>query len=869
MKKYLESNITFGIWLLIFFWIFIAFVSFSHAQTTAVTATITAPDGQAFANGTVSAVFTPSTGLINQNLYKINGVGFPYIVNGTIDGTGTFVITLTDDHQVRPFGGRWNFIVCSAASIPCTQSLQDVFGASINLSGLISSDVKNFSGSSLGLPKFYTDNEASTITLGGNLYYRLTSNSVRLWTGIGGWVDLAGTGGGSFVALTPSVSQKIQPDAGHSAVIPLTLQCPIGAAAGLQCAQVLDSAGNVIGQWTNDGQAMIPKLNGTIYCGLPVTDLGATLSAAIVAANTLGQGEIDCSNIPFAVNMSTGVNANVANIYIRLGVMNVSVTGTGAAHWTIQGNNQQVRGAGVGLTTWDTSQVTGTTIFFQVGSGSNTTNNSLFTDMSFIGNRVLVCGAGGANNFCRTGGGDAHHGMTQIKVGTNPPTIQTNVVFERISISNAGFIGLQVDNCTTCALRNSFFDHTWSSAIQVNSSQVTANAVFGGLYIGNVLIDTNVGCGIIASPQNCGDGEFNLIASGGYQALGPTRVEANYIQNTAGALCNSTVNACSWDNTKSCSGGGANDTGCGQGIQSTYNAWKVDIIGNSVYHTPNEGIAATGSATVTGNHVEDNSCCAGGAGGIVDYVDPQGFGKGFVASGNVVKDGGYCFSLQLGAVPSDILDSAIVDGINFSGNDCEGTGAGGTSVQNAFRIRNNCITCVTHNSTLNHIVFSNNSIHGSINNVFQQIDPTTVASGVGIFTDNTPNVKTGQQQIINANNARTNFSITTGNTNLMTYPKGIYLVTYIFQTHTAAGGAGTATLTFNYTDNNNHTKSVGPFSIDTTHTDNTGITQGSFVGSLDPVISASKDITFTIGGTIGAGGTYDAYITMEPFSQTQ
>ena len=76
----------------------------SVGQTTTTTATVQFPNGNAFANGTVQAVFTPPGGIINQNQYKINGNSFPYIVSGTMNGSGTFSITLTDDHLVRPFG---------------------------------------------------------------------------------------------------------------------------------------------------------------------------------------------------------------------------------------------------------------------------------------------------------------------------------------------------------------------------------------------------------------------------------------------------------------------------------------------------------------------------------------------------------------------------------------------------------------------------------------------------------------------------------------------------------------------------------------------------------------------------------------------
>jgi len=163
----------------------------AFTQTTTVTGTIQFPDGQVFANGTVQADFTPSSGNISVFTYKLNGAAFPYNVAGTMNGSGTFSITLTDDHKVTPLGGQWKFTVCSNTSIPCSSSIQDVFGPSIDLSGPINAAILVASGNSLNLPRFWNDTEASLNLIGGVTYFNLNTNTIRffngtIWTNVGG-----------------------------------------------------------------------------------------------------------------------------------------------------------------------------------------------------------------------------------------------------------------------------------------------------------------------------------------------------------------------------------------------------------------------------------------------------------------------------------------------------------------------------------------------------------------------------------------------------------------------------------------------------------------------------------------------------------
>ena len=176
--------------------------SLSQAQTTVVTATVTFPDANTFQGGTVLATFTPPTGVIDQYLYLLNGSAFPYYVSGTFDGSGTFTMTLTDDHIVRPVGGRWMFTVCSVASIQCTNSLQDVFGASIDLSALISQDVRPIFLPPTNFPTYFNDSEVDlslNSSVVNGIYFNYVTKNFRCWNGISGSNCLGGGGGGGSV----------------------------------------------------------------------------------------------------------------------------------------------------------------------------------------------------------------------------------------------------------------------------------------------------------------------------------------------------------------------------------------------------------------------------------------------------------------------------------------------------------------------------------------------------------------------------------------------------------------------------------------------------------------------------------------------
>jgi hypothetical protein len=180
------------------------FINAGFSWGTTVTATIVSPDGYPYASGTVIATLTPITGTIACNQYKVNGVSMggsttPCIVQGTMNSSGAFTITLTDDHTIFPTGSLWSITVCAQANNSCSSSLQDVFGTSINLSTAINNTLPTIAASAFQYPRMFANPEAAVSGL-GSAYYNLIDNSIHLCIANpcstnGNWISIGGSGG--------------------------------------------------------------------------------------------------------------------------------------------------------------------------------------------------------------------------------------------------------------------------------------------------------------------------------------------------------------------------------------------------------------------------------------------------------------------------------------------------------------------------------------------------------------------------------------------------------------------------------------------------------------------------------------------------
>ncbi|MHB1954102.1 MAG: hypothetical protein ACYCOU_10175, partial [Sulfobacillus sp.] len=112
----------------------VLFSAVAYGQSTSVTAQIADTDGQTWNNGTVTATFVPGP---PQNFHWPGGA-IPNSVSATMNGTGTFTMSLPDNSTITPLGSVWNFSICPNASSPCVTKQMAVTGTSENLSTQLS-----------------------------------------------------------------------------------------------------------------------------------------------------------------------------------------------------------------------------------------------------------------------------------------------------------------------------------------------------------------------------------------------------------------------------------------------------------------------------------------------------------------------------------------------------------------------------------------------------------------------------------------------------------------------------------------------------------------------------------------------------------
>lgn len=168
------------------------------AQTTAITATITDSDAQTWNNGSVTATFVPNPNFSGQ--YQYQGAPFvPQTYVATMNGGGTFTVTLPDNTYISPAGTQWKFVICANTSAKCSTVTTPIQGPTVNLSSFFSSQVTaprfpaNGSGGVTGAWG-YADGEVSVAPIQGGTYWNVSTPCLRIWSG-SGWSCLGASTG--------------------------------------------------------------------------------------------------------------------------------------------------------------------------------------------------------------------------------------------------------------------------------------------------------------------------------------------------------------------------------------------------------------------------------------------------------------------------------------------------------------------------------------------------------------------------------------------------------------------------------------------------------------------------------------------------
>lgn len=160
--------------LALFCFFFIACATFTLAQFTTVSGTVTDPNGLPYAYGTITPI------IVSSGTPKFTATGLTYLPPSQasgLDATGTFRVTLADVTALTPGGATWTFVVCSGLG-----TVQPAFGkgpvcftvAGVSVSGAAQSITATLTAAAPAL----------TVNFGGGVTCSGCSlNTIPVWNG--------------------------------------------------------------------------------------------------------------------------------------------------------------------------------------------------------------------------------------------------------------------------------------------------------------------------------------------------------------------------------------------------------------------------------------------------------------------------------------------------------------------------------------------------------------------------------------------------------------------------------------------------------------------------------------------------------------
>ncbi len=362
-------------------------------QSTSVTATITDTDGQTWNNGTVTATFIPG----NPQNYKWPGGIIPNSVPGTMNGAGTFTISLPDNTTITPLGSAWRISICPNASAPCVSKQFTVSGASMNLSAQLSAIAIGPRFPANAQAYGYLDIEIAPAPLPGSFYWNVTTLIHRQWTGTV-WQDWSGGGGGggigsivwslpSFMTATPSTisASGTQAFSFNSQAQSLFFSSPSGSSGAPGFRSIVASDIPTLNQSTTGNAATATSLStpGTSTTVLHGNASGAPSYGSVSLANDTA-GVLPVSKGGSGVGTVTGpLKGNGTSAFSAAGFADIIAlwTGTCSATTYLRGDGSCQTPAGGG-----SIGGSGTTGFVPLYSPNGTTlGNSHIDEVSNAG----------------------------------------------------------------------------------------------------------------------------------------------------------------------------------------------------------------------------------------------------------------------------------------------------------------------------------------------------------------------------------------------------------------------------------------------------------------------------------------------------
>jgi len=261
--------------------------TFSFAQTSNVSATVTDSDGQTWNNGTYKLSFLPPSGYTG-GVYTFNGAPWtpPTPVIGTLSSGGTFAYNgLQRNDYILPTGSGWTFSFCPNASFRCSPTSLVINSPTQNISSNLVLVAPRFAAGNLYLGSYgYLDVEVSPTPVTGSTYYNVIAGCQKVYNG----ASFACSGGGGTVNSVNASdgSLTISPNSGT-----VEARCTAASNSQIGCVQP-------------DGTTT------TIVGGKLVASGGSSYTLPIATTSTLGGIKPDGTTI--TVNDLTGVASAVS-----------------------------------------------------------------------------------------------------------------------------------------------------------------------------------------------------------------------------------------------------------------------------------------------------------------------------------------------------------------------------------------------------------------------------------------------------------------------------------------------------------------------------------------------------------------------------
>lgn len=626
------------------------------AQTSAVTATITDPDGQTWNNGTYTITLIPAPNSPGPPTWT--GGTLTRQFTGTMSGSGVLTQSVADTSTISAPGALWQFTLCPNSTAPCQNVRTAVTGGSPNLSTTLSNG--------LIAPRFnagqfaygYLDVEVNTPVTTGSVYYNVTNSVQRIWTG-SAWVNGSGTGAGTVAGVGITTGVKGQGVVANgtantlaptSAAIDITPFLPAAPSAGTDLCPYIFSA-------TTLNPFAVIDLRGLpvrTYCNFPMVNPANGQTSTITSvATSSGGSAVYTGTFPFgANNFYANPGCSIAAVSAQTAafckvVITAFVGGNNNGTFTISASTTTTITVNNPSATTESAAATGV-----IGGGGNFSGKVLagFTAF-FVNSYAGYQSFGSGNNLEGEGRVNSAGGIPYVP-GTGTDFELCNSVSTEMAASDftnvCGSVAMQTAIVSTDT-------NNYPAIISMNSYPATSGAVgvSGTTALAARISGISVGCGMLA----------NTTAFGNYNAQEGSKFDNNYVHDcsstadigfdlgggTGGAqnfwLTDFQVNTLSGKTNVASAVGIRVWTATGNGVPSIIE--KGSVVNNSAVGTsPNYdfeyvgGTTGIGSLVMLGNHWE-SAGVAGLAIGVatVKGVDQGGAVNGLIAIGQTCGPG--------------------------------------------------------------------------------------------------------------------------------------------------------------------------------------------------------------------------------------